>query len=166
MSKDQVNATSFSDDVVDLLALLAKYHVKYLIIGGGAVIFYGKIRLTGDLDIYYEATQENVCRLYEALSEFWSSDIPEIHHASEFLQKGLVVQFGVPPNRIDLLNEIDAVDFLQAWPNRKIVQIIGKKNLFDVYFIGLDDLISNKEAVGRPKDLDDLVFLREARNRL
>jgi hypothetical protein len=75
----------------------------------------------------------------------------------------LVLQFGVPPNRIDLANRIDGVEFEEVWGRKLDVQIPNDSGeTILIRFIGLGDLIRNKKAAGRPKDLDDLEFLREA----
>jgi hypothetical protein len=128
-------------------------------VGGQAVIYYGHTRLTGDIDLLYEMSQDNARRLFAALSEFWSGNIPEIDREEELLHEGLVVQFGVPPNRIDLINSIGEVSFDEAWARRTDVEVAAEQGI-TVHFIGLDDLIRNKESAGRPKDLDDLDFLR------
>ena len=125
MTEEQLAADSFSKDVLDFLLLLHKNGVRYLIVGGEAVIFHGYARLTGDIDFFYEATPKNVKRLYEALREFWQGNVPGIAAAQEFLQVGLVIQFGVPPNRIDLVNQIDGVKFEEAWRNKVIVRLKG-----------------------------------------
>lgn len=160
MPKEHLTADSFSRDVLDFLLLLHKQDVRYLVVGGEAVIFHGYARLTGDMDFFYEATPENVRRLYEALREFWKGNVPGIAQAKELLPVGLVVQFGLPPNRIDLVNHIDGVNFKEAWRNKVIVQLTGAglDNTL-VFYLGREDLIRNKRASGRPKDLDDLRFL-------
>ena len=159
-----MKASHFSDDILDILTLLAKHAVRYLIVGGEAVIYYGHARLTGDVDLFYEASPANAARLYEALDEFWQGDIPGIDSLEEFLEPGIILQFGVPPNRLDLLNTIDGVSFQEAWPNKTTVSIQIKDSNVPVYFIGLNDLIRNKEALGRYKDLEDLKYLRKARD--
>ena len=81
----------------------------------------------------------------------------------ELVESGIILQFGSPPNRIDLLNTIDLVFFQEAWLNKTTssVEILGQKT--PVNFIGLDELIKNKEAIKRPKDLEDLKYLWKAR---
>jgi len=150
----------YSPDTIDFLYILSKHDVKYLIVGGEAVIFYGYARLTGDIDIFYEKTEENVMRLYLALNEFWNDDIPGIENKDELMQTGAIFQFGVPPNRIDLLNSIEKINFTTAWENKKDVDINLEGKQFKIYFIGLNELIKNKEAVGRNKDKDDLIYLK------
>jgi predicted nucleotidyltransferase len=164
MRQEQLTADSFSPDTVDLLKALHEHGVRYLIVGGEAVIYYGYARVTGDIDFFYESSAENVRRLFDALRQFWGGDVPGVAEAGEFLQAGLIVQFGVPPNRIDLVNRIDGVAFAAAWPNRLAVTVTVPGFEIPVWFVGKDDLIANKRAAARPKDLDDLRFLtRETR---
>jgi hypothetical protein len=74
----------------------------------------------------------------------------------------MILQFGVPPNRIDLINDIDGVKFADAWPGRLTVTMsVGNKDV-EVFLIGLADLAKNKQASGRPRDLEDLKFLCRA----
>ena len=72
--------------------------------------------------------------------------------------------FGRPPNRLDLLNRIDGVAFEEAWATREPVTL-GDDPALAVPYIGLDALLKNKRAAGRPKDQDDLVYLEAARAR-
>ena len=87
-----------------------------------------------------------------------SPDIRKVHR-----RKWRLLTFARPPNRLDLLNTIDGVSFQEAWSNKTTVHIRVQDNEVPVYFIGLDDLIRNKETLGRYKDLEDLKYLRKAR---
>ncbi|MEE9449022.1 MAG: hypothetical protein V3V72_03140 [Ignavibacteriaceae bacterium] len=71
----------------------------------------------------------------------------------------MVFQFGFPPNRIDLINKIEKVNFDAAWKNRKNVSLVHKKKKFKLHYIGLNELIENKKAVNGFRDKDDLEFL-------
>ncbi|HKB85959.1 MAG TPA: DUF6036 family nucleotidyltransferase [Ignavibacteriaceae bacterium] len=160
-----MNNTNFSGDILDFLNLLFIHKVKYLIVGGEAVIYYGHARLTGDIDIFYELNGKNIEYLYAALNEFWNGDIPGIESKEELIKVGLIFQFGVPPNRIDLLNTIEKVKFNEAWEHKVSNEIFYKNKTISIYYISLDDLIKNKEAVGRYKDQDDLKFLIAAKKK-
>jgi len=155
-----MRASYFSKDVQEFLRLLAVHEVKYLIVGGEAVIYYGYARLTGDVDFFFESTKKNVTKLYQALMEFWAGDIPGIKAFEELMEEGLILQFGVPPNRIDLINRISGVSFREAWRNKTEIRIEIAREKIPIYLIGLRELIMNKEAIGRPKDLEDLEYLR------
>jgi predicted nucleotidyltransferase len=155
-----VRASYFSKDVQDFLRLLAAHAVKYLIVGGEAVIYYGYARLTGDVDFFFESTKKNSIKLYRSLEEFWEGNIPGIRAPEELIELGLILQFGVPPNRIDLINRISGINFQEAWKGKKTISIeIGGAKV-PIYLIGLKELIKNKEAIGRPKDLEDLKYLK------
>lgn len=162
MSSQAVDASAFSPDVQDFLRALCVHEVRFMIVGGEAVIFYGHIRVTGDIDVYYDREHGNAASLFKALEEFWQGDIPNLEGPSELEVKGVILQFGVPPNRIDLLNEIDGVDFASAWQRRTQVTLECESGDIPFSYIGLEDLIQNKRAAGRPKDQDDLPFLLEA----
>jgi len=161
-----MKASHFSKDTQEFLRLLAKEEVKYVIAGGEAVIYYGYARLTGDVDFFYEPLKENALRLFKALNEFWSGDIPGVDTFEELMQTGIVLQFGSPPNRIDLVSIIDGVTFKEVWTNRTITRIEIGGETIPVNFIGLDELIRNKETIKRPKDLEDLKYLKKAREEM
>lgn len=120
MAPVRVEASHFSSDTRALLELLRKHDVRYLIVGGEAVIFHGHARLTGDTDLFYGRDAANVERLFAALDEFWGGDIPGVEAPAELAAPGVIVQFGVPPNRIDLINEFDAVTPIAAAPARTV----------------------------------------------
>jgi hypothetical protein len=155
----RIDAGHFSPDTLAFIELLASHRVRYLVVGGEAVILHGHVRLTGDVDVFFSRDPGNLQRLYQALHAFWDGSIPGIASAVEFASPGAVVQFGQPPNRIDLINAIDGVSFEEAWPGRVEAVIVGDEGETPVAFIGLDALIRNKLASGRPKDLDDLAYL-------
>ena len=157
--------TYFSRDILDFFYLLYKHRVKYLIVGGEAVIFYGNARLTGDIDFYYDLSDTNITKLFKALKEFWNNRIPGIEEKKELSKEEMVFQFGIPPNRIDLINAIESIEFNEAWKNRLSYKIDYKKEKIVIYYIGLDDLIKNKKAVKRNKDKDDLKFLIEVKKK-
>jgi len=164
MASRQLKASHFSRDTLEFFELLYKYEVEYVIVGGQAVIYYGHVRLTGDLDIFYNRDKKNIQKLYQVLQDFWFGKIPGINAPDDLDREGIIVQFGVPPNRIDLINIIEAVPYADANKSKQIVEIrIGSKRI-KIYYINLDLLIRNKEALSRPKDLEDLKFLKAIKN--
>lgn len=164
MPQETLAADSFAPDILDFLVALQRHDVRYLIVGGEAVIYYGHARLTGDIDFFYEPSEANATRLFAALLEFWDGEVPGIQTARELEEPGMVVQFGRPPYRIDLLSSIDAVSFAEAWEGRRTVQIRREEEgSISAHYIGLPELIRNKETSGRSKDLEDLGFLRRER---
>lgn len=154
-----MTSSYFSDDVKEFLSLLAEYDVRYMIVGGEAVIYHGRSRLTGDIDIFYDLSNANIDLLYSVLLKFWDDEIPGISQKIELKDPGIVIQFGVPPNRIDLLNEISGVSFQEAWSNKITESLTFNREEFPIYYIGKPELKKNKKSAGRPKDLDDLDYL-------
>lgn len=163
MPQETLARSSFSRDIREFLSLLGKHKVRYVIVGGEAVIHYGYARLTGDIDIFYDRSEENACALHETLREFWTGSIPGNTTAVELCQEGIIIQFGVPPHRIDLVNRISGLTFSQAWSREKTVHLDTGRDRTPIHYIGLGDLIRNKRAAGRPKDLVDLNVLERIR---
>ena len=166
MSRKEIEASNFSPDMLDLFNLLDKYQVEYVIIGGMAVIFYGHVRLTGDVDIYFSNSEENIHKLYNALFDFWDGNIPSLTKPEELKRPDLILQYGVPPNRIDLINTVDGITFSEAWQTREEVSVNLPEGSLLTHFISLELLIRNKEKVQRRKDLDDLEFLKAAKKKV
>ncbi|MBL8728170.1 MAG: hypothetical protein JNM25_07065 [Planctomycetes bacterium] len=154
-----MKAELFSKDVQEFLRLLAKHDVRYLVIGGTAVVHHGYARFTGDVDFLYDPQHENAQRLWAALHEFWAGAVPTLKDAAELEDPSVVVQFGRPPNRIDLIAGLRTVAFSQAWQNRVREQITVNRSVVPVWIIGLAELRQAKREAGRPKDLDDLDHL-------
>jgi hypothetical protein len=137
-------------DFEEFIELLNKNEVKYLVVGGYAFAIHAYPRFTNDIDFFILSTTSNANKIVSVLIEFGfdtTSFSPE-----DLLIKDKVIQLGEPPYRIDLLTSIDGVDFDDAW-QRKITSRYGDQVL---YFISKEDLIRNKKASGRKKDLDDL----------
>lgn len=136
-------------DFKELFQLLTENHVDYMIVGGYAVAFHGHPRFTKDIDIFFESSPSNVARLRAALVAFGfeGEDLSE----EVFTKKGNILTFGVAPLRVDLLNNIDGIEYADAKPN--IVQ--GAYGDVEVAFIGRNDLIRNKRATLRAQDKVD-----------
>jgi predicted nucleotidyltransferase len=160
-----MKGSHFSPDVQDFIKLLAKYDVRYVIIGGVAVIYYGSLRLTGDIDFFYESSEKNAAKLFSVLKEFWRGTIPGMKNKEELIGEDIVIQFGLPPNRIDLLTSIKTVKFADAWENRLVEKITIDDKDYPIYFISLEQLIKNKKSVKRSKDLEDLKFLTKLKKK-
>lgn len=140
-------------DFKDFLKLLGAKKAKYLIVGGYAFSFHAEPRYTKDIDIWVEATENNGAKVGAAIAEFWGMK-PEIE-ASDFLRRDIIIQLGVAPVRIDIITSGAGIEFRSAWRKR----IKAKYGDIDVFFISLEDLIKNKKAVGRDRDLLDAKYL-------
>ena len=154
-----MKASHFSPDIQEFIRLLSINKVRYVIVGGEAVIYYGYARLTGDVGFFYEVSSENVKKLYKTLESFWGGSVPGIKSQKELLKIGTIFQFGKPPNRIDLLTTINAVTYENAWATRTKEEIKIKDKKYPVYYIGLVELIKNKKSIKRYKDREDLKYL-------
>ncbi len=120
-----------------------------MIVGGYAVAFYGYPRFTKDLDVFYSLTPGNVSSLKKVLREFGFRDdiLPD-----DLFEKSNIIKIGIEPVRIDLINEIDGVEFSTA--KKSVVK--GKYGNVEVTFIGKKDLIKNKQSTKRLQDKADL----------
>jgi predicted nucleotidyltransferase len=141
----------------ELLRFLNEFEVRYLIVGGYAVMKYTEPRFTKDLDIWVESSAENSTRVFEALNRFGAPLQSDGITRETFTQGNLAYQIGVAPVRIDVLTHITGVAFGAAWKDRIEGSIFG----VPVQFISLDQLIANKEAIGRSSDLEQLEHIRK-----
>jgi predicted nucleotidyltransferase len=147
---------TLSQDFEDFVELLNKYAVEYMIVGGYALAFHGKPRHTGDLDIWININDKNASKILLVLQEFGLGSMG--FEKEDFLKPGYVSQIGYPPLRIDILNNIDGVEFKDAVSKMEHIRL--ERDLF-VNYIGLDDFIKNKEASGRSQDLADIKEIRK-----
>ncbi|MBL8933887.1 MAG: nucleotidyltransferase [Archangium sp.] len=138
----------------EFLSLLAEHRVKFLLIGGHAMAAHGFPRFTGDLDVWLEAAPANAERVMRALVAFGFGDVRGLSDA-DFTSPGTVVALGNPPMRIDLLTTISGVEFKAAWTRRRRATVAGVQ----LWMISAEDLLANKRAAGRPKDLLDVETL-------
>lgn len=139
-----------SKDLHEFIALLNSHGVDYVIVGGHAVAFHGYPRFTGDIDIFIRPTSGNATLVLSALDDFGFAG-PGIS-LLDLTGANRVIELGQPPNRIDLLTGISGVSFDEAWSGK----VAGKLDDLDVQFLGRAELLRNKQASGRPKDLADI----------
>jgi predicted nucleotidyltransferase len=137
------------EDLKEFVRLLDAHEVKYLVVGGAAVNTLAYIRMTEDLDFWLQRSEDNAERTLSALEAFG--------FAGEFSKQDLldpkaVLMLGRPPNRIDLLTWISGCDFDDCYARRTYESLDGVV----VPMISLQDLLVNKKASGRHKDLADV----------
>jgi hypothetical protein len=140
---------SVNPDFRDLFAALNDAEAEFLIVGGYALAVHGVPRFTKDLDVWIKANPDNAQKVWKALDSFGAPF--GALTLQDLSAPGIVFQMGLPPNRIDIITSIDGVDFPDAWAH-KIESAYGDQ---PVKVIGLDELIRNKEATGRPQDALD-----------
>ena len=136
----------------ELLQLLNDFEVRYLIVGGYAVMKYTEPRYTKDLDVWVQNSADNAARVFRALKQFGAPLESDAITPETFTGNEITYQIGVAPIRIDILTQITGVNFAAAWKGRVGGTIFG----IPVPFISLNDLITNKRATGRSSDLDQL----------
>ena len=142
-------------DFEDLLELLARHRVRYLIVGGLAFIYHAKPRYTKDMDLWIEFAPENVGRANAALAEFGSSALLSLDHDEE------VLQLGIAPDRIDFFLRMGAMRFEDAWASR----IEDSYGGVAANWIDLDSLLAIKSAIDTPRHQEDARVLREVKKR-
>ncbi len=145
-----------SPDFKELLKIFEKHRIRYLIVGGYAVMKYSEPRFTKDLDVFIATDPGNASSVYMALKEFGAP--LENLTSDDFTNKDYFYQMGRPPLRVDIMMSIPGIEFDQAWTNRKAVELDDLK----IHFISRSDLIRSKEASARPQDKIDADNLRKA----
>jgi len=142
-------------DFRELLALLNAHGVEYVVVGGYALAFHGAPRYTADLDILVKADPGNSARIIEALGLFGFEGAGLT--PSDFQQPDRVVQLGVPPVRVDILTSLTGVSWEEVFSGR----VEGAYGNVPVHYIGRDQLVANKRALWRKRDLADIEALGE-----
>ncbi len=137
-------------DFKEFLKLLNANNIKYLLIGGYAVGYYGYPRPTGDMDIWIKKDEETAEKTVKVLNEFGFNSLDLTKEL--LLKEKQIIRMGIPPFRLEVSNFIDGVDFDECFAEKENVDLDGvQTNL-----ISLHHLKINKKASGRYKDLNDL----------
>lgn len=147
------------DDWKEFLRLLNSHGVEYLVVGAHALAFHGLPRMTGDLDFFVSSGPDNVERLFQVLTEFGFGESLPLR--DDLVTQRRVLMLGRIPYRIDILNDISGIEFEEAWSNRVTAEING----VSIHFISDQDLLTNKRASGRMKDLADAEELTALRSK-
>lgn len=148
-----------NSDFKELLRLLNRAQVKYLVVGGYAVIEHTEPRYTKDIDIWVRTDPENAERVYACLKKF-GAPLTNIG-VEDFTDPGVVYHMGRPPARVDILMGLSGLDFDACWDNRLEANYGSEV----IPFLSTRDLVINKRIVGRPQDLMDVENLLLAEKR-
>jgi hypothetical protein len=145
-----------NQDFRDLLRVFNEEKVRYLVVGGYALIKHSEPRYTKDLDLWVSPDEENAKRVFQALIKYGApvSSMSPV----DFTREGYFFTMGLAPNRIDILFDMKGLTFDAAW-QRRVCDLNGD---IEICFLSRVDLIINKEAVGRKQDLADVEKLRIA----
>jgi hypothetical protein len=145
-------------DFKELLLAFNAHDVEYLIVGAHALAAHGHVRATKDMDVWVRPERSNAHKVLEALSDFGAplNDLT----ADDLSSKETVFQIGVPPLRIDVITNIDGVEFAEAWPERVETSFGG----VPTFVISRHHLITNKKATARLQDLADVQQLEPTKD--
>ncbi|MBQ6338958.1 MAG: nucleotidyltransferase [Kiritimatiellae bacterium] len=154
-----MNEHFLNNDYRDMIVCLLESEVDFMLVGGYAVALHGWPRTTFDIDFWILANPENAKSVMRAIRAFGA---PLMNLTEEdFHKPGMVFQIGVPPQRIDIISAISGLDYAEA--SRRAVKMTVDG--LEVKVISLDDLIVNKRASGRPKDIADALALEKLKAR-
>lgn len=142
-------------DFEEFIKLLNYHKVKYLIVGAYALIFYASPRNTGGIDFFIETSRKNSQKILVVIRDFGFGGLE--FQKEDFMKPDIVIQLGYSPNRIDIITGISGISFPEAYKNR----VKGKIGVEEVYFISGYDLLKNKKAAGRTKDIADAELLQK-----
>lgn len=141
------------EDFKDFIKFLNANKVKYLLLGGWAVGLYGNPRATKDIDFLIAVDDTNLRRFRKAMYEFGAPTID----IAIFKEKGNFFRMGRPPIQIDIISDAAGIDIKSCYSRRQIIKTEG----LEISVISKDDLIKNKKAAGRHRDLDDAEILEK-----
>lgn len=155
-------------DLADFLTELEAQRVRFLVVGGWAVMAHtSKPRPTKDLDIYVAPDDENLARVARALASFGAPPNVCTLDALRPPTTGTFggITFGLPPNRIDLLSKM-AIPFDELAARVVPFDMAGRH----IPVASADDLVTLKRIAleddpKRKTDRADLKALEELRPR-
>jgi len=145
-------------DFKELLLAFNAHDVEYLIVGAHALAAYGHVRATKDIDVWVGRSRENAQRVLKGLSDFGAPLVDLT--LEDLIRAGTIFQIGVPPLRIDIITQIDGVEFADAWPDRFETLFGG----VPAFVISRHHLIRNKKTAARLQDLADVEKLLDERD--
>lgn len=147
------------DDFRDLLVALSDAGAEFVVLGGHAVAFHGHPRATKGLDVLVRANADNAKRVYSALAAFGAPLAAFEVGETDFATYDGVLQMGVPPVRIDILNRADGITFDEAIAEGARFELDGRS----IPVIGRSALLKNKRAAAREQDVADVKALERVK---
>jgi hypothetical protein len=149
----------------ELLETLTSADVRFVVIGGVALVLRGSGRLTVDLDVCYARDTENIDRLAAALAPRHPRlrgappELPFIWDA-QTLRSGLNFTLTTDLGDLDLLGEVTGLGRYDAVQRLATEQDVAGLRL---HVLTVEGLERAKRAAGRAKDLLDLEEIAEIR---
>lgn len=142
-----------NNDYKDILLALSAEKADYILVGAYALAMHGYPRATMDIDLWVKPSPENAEAVLRALKRFGAP----LHGLTKenLLSDDIVFQIGVAPKRIDILTGVSGLRFDDASARSIQVSVEG----ISLRILSIDDMIQNKKASGRLKDLADAEVL-------
>lgn len=154
-------ANIFQEDFRDFIKALNNQDVKYIMVGGMAVILHGHARVTGDMDIWVERTIENYEKLVKTFQEFGMPVFDMTLKKFLNVKENDVFSFGRNPVGIDIMTAVKGLDFDEAY---SLSTIFDDDSLL-IRIVHINHLIQAKKTSGRLKDLDDINQLQKRKKK-
>ena len=154
-----MNERILNPDYRDMVECLLREGVDFMLVGGYAVALHGWPRTTFDIDFWIMANPENAKAVMRSITSF-GAPLMGLTEA-DFHRPGMVFQIGTEPQRIDIISAVDGLDYADASLRAVTMNVDG----LEIKVVSLDDLIVNKRASGRPKDIADAVMLEKLKER-
>lgn len=143
-------------DFEEFISAFNRNDVKYILVGGYAVIFHGYVRTTGDIDLWVKKDEENYNKIFKAFHDF-GMPLFDLTKENFLYNENLdVFTYGSPPVSIDVVSSIKGLNFDETYQNSIMKNIDG----INIRMICLEDLKIAKKASGRPRDINDLENLK------
>ena len=146
-----------SSDYKDLLSIFNAAGVRYLIVGGYAVMIHTEPRYTKDLDIWVDRSDANAQALFKALAQF-GAPLKGLRPA-DFTEPDVFYQIGMEPVRVDIMTSVAGLEFASAWERRMVVDFDGEC----AGVLSREDSLVSKKAAGRPRDHKHIRRMQKAR---
>lgn len=148
----------FNSDFQEFLKAFEDFQVEYVLVGGYSVIIHGYSRTTGDMDLFVNPHKDNYNKVVKAFAQFgmhlFGMDLENFLDTDNFD----VFEYGRPPMAIDIITKLKGVNFFDAYKNAIRYEVT---DTLCINVIHISQLIQNKMAVGRLKDLSDIDYLNE-----
>jgi hypothetical protein len=151
----------FDEDLLSFWRCLNDHQVRYIMVGGVALNLHGYHRTTADVDIWLEDLPENRARFRLAFFRYSGQDIPALERlpfipgwTSLTLKNGL---------------DLDLIPFMKGLEEQSFDDCLAIANWAEVEgvsipFLNINQLITNKKAINRPKDQSDVFYLNQLRD--
>jgi hypothetical protein len=143
---------------VRLCQCLNHANVEFVVVGSEAVAFHGVPRYSLDFDVFVRPTRANLFRMKAALETFGFTDVTKTLDPEVWARTRQTLRLGGPPLQIDVLLQLSGVEYEPVGRSA----VAGNYGEVTVRFMARADLIVNKRAAGRAKDLADVQALETA----